>query len=246
MTQTKQILALLSEKLRPTQIARQLRVPPKDVIDHLKKAVHDGHIQRTEILHTWDASWRNLLDFWKESGLDLHWQVQILRIGLGDDLDIDELELFHCYQSKQPRLGDIYVLLADLERTLHANIKLVMLKHFGRGEDGWWRKGVPENVRRACVESRERDSDFSSDHAYCYTTLIHLSDIMKKNWQHFTELLPGKNKKKLEEDLRRLNSIRNRVMHPVRAEQPTEDDYEFVKSAYRDLRMDRWRLKGNN
>ena len=67
---------------------------------------------------------------------------------------------------------------------------------------------------------------------YCYTTFIHLREIFDQQWAIFSKLLLGSKaaeEQKFLSDLARANTIRNKVMHPVRGYRPTRDDYDFVK-----------------
>ena len=122
----------------------------------------------------------------------------------------------------------MYVFLTRLERTLHQKIKTVLVKKFGPSETGWWKSGVPEAVRVKCAEARERDANFDTP-SYSFTTFINLREILKENNDLFAKRIPiavGQMKPFLT-DLLRLNGIRNQVMHPVREEPPTEDDFEL-------------------
>lgn len=67
---------------------------------------------------------------------------------------------------------------------------------------------------------------------YAYTDLIDIASIMEANWKHFTDVLPGvlaHNKKEFLARFRKLNNIRNKVMHPVREVLPTQEDFDFVR-----------------
>jgi len=104
-------------------------------------------------------------------------------------------------------------------------------REFGEGEKGWWREGLPENIRTACAARREQDDD-PCEEPYGYTNLIDLKSVISKNWHLFHPELPkpyGADKKKLETDFVRLNGIRNAVMHPVKQKKWTQNDLEFVR-----------------
>jgi hypothetical protein len=62
----------------------------------------------------------------------------------------------------------------------------------------------------------------------------------------FASHLPkGLEKKKVLSGLVRLNSIRNRVMHPVRHAAPTLEDFEFIQNFVQRLNVDSWAAKGS-
>jgi hypothetical protein len=190
-----------------------------------------------QIIGTWESPWnappKNICDYLKKFE--------------GVDADINELGLFLSYTKSPIRAGDMYQLIYEIERSLHANVRRVLVKKFGMGENGWWGKGVPKEVRLKCVLAREEDGEFV-DGPFSFTTFINLREIIKVNWSLFEKHLPmevikgnGKNSNKLLSDLMKLNPIRNKVMHPVRGEPPTEEDYEFLKESQRLLVLSKWR-----
>jgi hypothetical protein len=67
---------------------------------------------------------------------------------------------------------------------------------------------------------------------------MNLREILDKQWGALSSHLPKElqsDKKSFLEELKRLNGIRNSVMHPVRNDQFSEDDFEFVRSLERRL-----------
>jgi hypothetical protein len=121
-------------------------------------------------------------------------------------------------------------LVRNIEVRLHRFIKEVFIQE--HGEENWWRGGIPDRIRADCAATRERDNEPASD-AYCYTTLMNLREILDKQWsvlsQHLPKSLQG-DKKAFLDELKRLNGIRNSVMHPVRNDSFSENDFEFVRS----------------
>jgi hypothetical protein len=97
----------------------------------------------------------------------------------------------------------------------------------------------PTDVRVQRAKAREYDAQFSTD-SYSYTTIKHLKRIMEsdKNKPLLGAHLPKsvvKNQNNINaflNDINRLNSIRNQVMHPVREEPPTENDFLFVRELH--------------
>lgn len=128
--------------------------------------------------------------------------------------------------------ADVYEDLRAIERSLHQRIRQALEQKFGAGELGWWR-AIPEDVRVKVQERRERDASPECD-AYAYTDLLDLSDILRKRWSDIAaEVLPKEslaNRTAVVDDLRRLNDLRKKVMHPVRYSSPTEEDFSFLNS----------------
>ena len=97
-------------------------------------------------------------------------------------------------------------------------------------------------MRLYCVTAREQGED--NVEPYGYTTLLHLRDILDKQWPLFTSHLPTdlvSDKKAFLRDLETLNSIRNRVMHPTRTHKISDDHFEFARELHRKLRPEAWR-----
>jgi len=98
---------------------------------------------------------------------------------------------------------------------------------------------VPTEIRTYCQEMRETDKEPAVE-PFCYTTFVHLSKMLHKQWGLFSEVLPAvirKDKKKLVDDLDKLNIIRNYVMHPVKGVPITEDDLSSFASFTRRFRL---------
>jgi hypothetical protein len=163
--------------------------------------------------------------------------LQWIREGtVNKDSDADEMVLYIVYRGRRVYVGDMYVLLSELELTLHRKIQSILQKKFGAADAEWWGQGIPLKVRTACNSKREEDAQYLV-HAYSYTSLIDLRTILEENKKLFGERLPAAlaNLKVFSENLFRLNKIRNQVMHPVREHPPTENEFVFVKNMHRIL-----------
>ena len=150
-------------------------------------------------------------------------------------IDGDDYRVVQLYGDAAHALGDMYDDLRVIEKLLHSFIEAHLKIRLGDTETGWWRKGIPEAIRKTCQTRREEDAEPAAE-AYSYTDLIDLGRIIEQNWSTFQACMPDvyqSNRKQLLEDLRRLNSIRRMVMHPVRGDVPTEADFDFV----RDLKL---------
>ena len=85
--------------------------------------------------------------------------------------------------------------------------------------------GIPENIRAECAETLERDPEPAAE-PYCYTTLIHIKEIIDRQWKLFSTVMakrPASNRAQFLSGLTRLNQIRNRVMHAAKGNPPDED-----------------------
>jgi DNA-binding cell septation regulator SpoVG len=235
MIQQIRILNLVSEGLSPSKIAADCQLPTSTVIQCLATAINEGQLTRSEVLSTFAKDWRDNVDSITFQIKEVSPKRAASLVAAMDLMDIkcdaEELKLYISYRSKRVREGDLYEIISDIERKLHSAIKAVLVSKFGSGSDSWWRQGVPEKVRLSCVAGREIAGDYESD-PYSYTTFIHLADIIEGNWGLFAPRLPkitGANQKVFVSELKRANGIRNKVMHPVREESPSEEEFAFVR-----------------
>lgn len=220
---------LLRSGLSPVEIAKQMRISFASVTQYLRTRVGEGALRLSDIYFSFPAERRKQL----QQAADT-----ISRTGtsdspelLGGGKDRDELELFISLRQRRVFAGDLYELVSETELTLHQLVRDTLIQEFGSDESGWWRKGIPNELRIKCATRREEDHDPSVS-AYCYTDLIDLGKIMFKNWNLFVNVLPTSyraNRKKLESDFALLNRIRNSVMHPVKERKWSEADFEFVR-----------------
>lgn len=75
--------------------------------------------------------------------------------------------------------------------------------------------------------------------------MIDLKKILEKGWRLFSSHVPrGIEKGEVTAAIDRLNPIRNAVMHPVRGESLTQEDFEFVRGIAGHLRLAEWPKPG--
>jgi hypothetical protein len=145
-----------------------------------------------------------------------------------------DVRVYFDHRRAQVVLGDMYEMVRGIEVRLHQFLRAVFVREFG---ENWWRGGVPDRIRAECAALREKDPDPAPD-SYCYTHLIGLRETLDKSWGVVVRYLPSElaaNKRELLDRLMRLNRIRNGVMHPVRGDVFSEEEFEFVHELERDL-----------
>lgn len=212
MGKREETVELIWQGKTPGEIARTMGVNIKTTLAYLDQMVGQGCIRRSDILLTIPAERRR-------KPIDPNDQMVVLKYG-----EVSKL------------LGDVYEDVRFIETSLHDHIKCVLEATYGPGEAGWWRASVPENIRQECVNRREEDKEPVDP--YCYTDLLDLKTILDKQWAALGQTLPKKmasDKKKLIEDLVRLNEVRRVVMHPVRGVAPSEEDFDFLRRMRREM-----------
>lgn len=109
------------------------------------------------------------------------------------------------------------LLMPQLQLKLQDATLRLLRDKFGPGDAGWWRKGVPENVR-AEVAARREASPTGGDLEQ-YFELIDYKSIANRQWDIFQPYFShggGKSKDAQLSWMQRLNEIRNRIAHPER------------------------------
>jgi hypothetical protein len=114
-------------------------------------------------------------------------------------------------------------LAQHIEIMLHQHIKNVLQLQYGLQEHEWWVQGVPLSIRQECASMRE--GDLTRDDCYAYIYLIDMRSIVNKNWALFESdfrriRATVQSKREFLDHLGRLNDIRNRYSHPIRAPRP--------------------------
>jgi len=236
---------LLKKGYSPSEVADQLDIAINSVLPYLFRAIGMGLIRRVDVLFSLDKVIRKEIEEIISELPDADAKL-VLKELRDRELAVDErdLEIYLDLRKQRVSASDLYELISELERTLHGYLARLLKEEYGRKESGWWRRGVPQNVRIDCVTLRERDEEPPTDPPYSYTTFFHLVKILDKNWALFQKHLPASvaaDKRQLLRDLYRVGGIRNRVMHPVRGGPPAQDDVEFVREVHRSLVNSAWR-----
>jgi hypothetical protein len=190
------------------------------VVQYLRIRVGEGGLRLSDIYFAIPKQRRQVLQEALESLRPMSsWgrQAYLNQRFPGDDLSPEEIELFGSLRNQRVFAGDMYEYISETEVDLHETVRRTLVAEFGDPENGWWRQGIPSEIREKCVNRRELDEE-PSDSPFAYTDLIDLSKIIVKNLALFQNVLPREyaNRKALELDLRRLNSLRNSVMQRSR------------------------------
>ena len=207
MGRVQQTAGLIKEGLNPEEIANQFGVGLDTVLGYLDRAVGEGVLRRSDIYFSFTPEQRAANRGYLES-----------------------------YADARHALGDMYEDVRRIELKLHTIIRSTLTSEFGDGEL-WWRGGVPQAIRVKCQTRREEDPDAPCD-AYSYTDLLDLLKILESNWPLFEAYMASPyltDRGRLRDDFRRLNGIRNKIMHPIRGMVPCEDDFYFVRRFERDI-----------
>jgi hypothetical protein len=216
---------------------QKCQIPTSEVAQFISAEVKEGRLTPSKVLAAFDNDWRVTIDgiasFDPQGVGECDSVIEAVKL-FKMEYDIEEIKIYFENKDKEKQInaGKLYEMILDIERKLHAVIKTTLVKRYGDGETGWWGQGVPEKVRLDCVKSREANCEFKEG-PYSFTTFIHLSDIIKENWGLFVARFSksrANDRPKLFSDLRRVNVIRNQVMHPVRGGLPNDDDFKFVEN----------------
>lgn len=207
MGRPQDVARLVRAGMTPREIANELQLTEASVAGYLHRAVGEGGLRRSDVYFSVSSDRRRL-----------------------------DPTIRQWFSDPAQALGDLYEDLRQIEVTLHGKIASALAAAYNDNHDSWWRQGVPESVRVKCQERRERDSEEPCE-PFAYSDLIDLDATFESQWKVLSSLVPdyGENRKALSKDLRRLNRIRNKVMHPVRGFVPDESDFDFVRHLQRSL-----------
>lgn len=129
--------------------------------------------------------------------------------------------------------GELRERVWSIEKRLHGLIRSTLETHYGPGEDGWWRKGIPQEIRKKCQHRREDDTGEPGD-PFSYADLIDLKQIVEADWSVFESCFAPahacfENKGAWKSGLQKLNEIRNRLMHAARDYEPDDVDRKHIE-----------------
>jgi hypothetical protein len=231
-----QAAELLRRGLSPSQISREMRIPLGAVMAYLYRLVGEGELRRSDILFALDPRARQEIEKIVQQRGTIHaGRIRRWLHAAGIQVDRDDLNLYLKLRDARVDLGDMYELVRDLELSLHRFVRESLVRQYG--EQDWWREGVPLGVREDCALMNERDPEPATE-LFCYTSVMNLVFTIDKQWTVLAPALPPKlraNKQDFLARLKRLNAIRNMVMHPVKGYTITEEDFDFLRALHVDF-----------
>jgi hypothetical protein len=236
----KEIARLLNEGNPPSKVAATLGLTVYSVMKQLWAQVGEGKIRRSDILFSIEPGVRRAIERLIAEQETTSW-MPLYRAAKKRKFAIsrEDLKMYLDLRDSRVALGDMYELIRSIELDLHKFVKNTFMGLYGDADGEWWREGIPEGIRANCAASRERDPE-PAEEAYCYTHFIDIVEILDKRWKILSPYLPKPltaDKQALLSDLKRINGIRNSVMHPVRGAALDEDDFEFVHTFRASLQL---------
>lgn len=224
-----ELVEWLRKGYSPSQIAAKVGAPVDAVVPYLYEQVAQGVIHRADIVSSIDRKVRLRAEEIVRREYEALLKSLVSRYRKSENPTEQDISVyFELGRAKSP-LAEMYELITRIELTLHSYIKTILVNAFG--DVDWWRRGIPENIRAECAAAREKDPEPAS-HPFCYTTFIHLKEILKIRWTIFSGKLPrtlAADKRYLLSCLTRVNRIRNCVMHPVRDNVLGDEEFRFAR-----------------
>ena len=194
MARRNDAVACLKEGYTIWEIVSEFKISVSSVVQYLYTAVGEGQIRRSDILFSIPQEERNLIELLISSSepVDNTSMVsEVLRKIKREKLPIknDIVQIYLSLRDVRVQMGDMYEFISEIEKNLHSVIKQFLIEKYGPEENGWWRKGVPTPIRKTCAALREEDTE-PADEPYFYTNFIHLQEILDKQWNLFSQILP--------------------------------------------------------
>lgn len=218
-----------------------------EVLNYLDQAVGENKVARSEIYFSTTGTVREKVEqACRETG---HRPNSTGLVPLGPltsylvDENPDEVQVCLRYGPASRYYGDLYEAVRKYEIDLHNLVRDVLVDHYGLESRAWWYEGVPLAVRKGCVERAEELMRFDLDPWSC-TYMLDLQSVLKEQWVLFDHLYKVAHRNTILGQVKKINAVRNRVMHPIRDSPPTNGDFDELKDAYDLLRLARKRFYG--
>lgn len=234
--------------LTPPAIASQQGISLSSVLAHLDHAVGENKLSRSEIYFAIPSEVRARVELACQT-IGYRPESRTRPVALGPvarflaDEDPNDVQVCLRYGPASRYYGDLYELVRKYEIDMHSLVRDVLVEHFGEEERAWWYRGVPLRVRQGCVERAEELGRFDLDPWSC-TYLMDLGVVIGQQWTLFAKSFKASNKNDVVAQVRDVNDVRNRVMHPVRDAPPTDLDFDVLGAAYQYLQVVRGRFYG--
>ncbi len=235
---------LIKRGKTPAEIASYFKLNVRSVIQYLYVAVGFKLISFKDIVVAIPRQTRDAIEL-IVGDLGTDYWFDVWREAQARHVDIYKSDLTIYLSLRSIYVGDLFYLLRELERSLHALIRKTLVKAHGAEGDAWWARGVPAKVVKRCADMWSNDRG-GRDHPYSYTTFIQLIEILRENWGLFFEHLPdaaARDRDGLLRSLDKANDIRKWVMHPVWGDfVPPDEDLANLVSLRSLLEPSKWRF----
>jgi hypothetical protein len=241
MARIHDVARLIKSGYSPGEIERELQISFGSVKQYLFSSIGAGLIQGSEVIFSIPVDVRGIIEATIQETNSTNWFGVFKKAQAnGHALDPDVLKLYLGFRNEMALMKDMYWYISNIEVVLHRAIKSVLVAKYG--PELWWHDGIPLPIRTFCVSLKEQDTEFQHE-SYCYTTFIHLQEILDKKWPLFSTYLPNsaiKDKQRFLGYFTMLNQIRNKVMHPVKEFIPTEDEFILANEFYQNIQPSEW------
>ncbi len=152
-----------------------------------------------------------------------------------------DLEVCVRYGPIESLYGDLYANLRRYELLLWG-LLLGFLREQHGGDDqvdwrnsGWWKEGVPEAERKSLVGDWSTRTDCHRPWQLAdLGTMLKMLDV-KPTGRRLAEVNGDANQKEFASEVRKVEHVRNAVMHPLGGRDPQEPEFVLVTDALRSL-----------
>lgn len=233
MGKREEAVSLLRSGMSPGAISKRQGVTLSTILSYLDESVGRGLIRGSDILFSVPKQIRQ--EVFRLFAEDDKWMtetqyrrtkiIERLRAG-GIHATEEDIMVIMKYKATRFAFGDMYEDLRSVELHLHELLREALEQKYG---NDWWHKGIPGRVRKQCLSRKEKQT--SKNDPYTFTDLPDLERIATEQWEAVSANVPQEvaaDAQQFADALKQLNRIRRRVMHPVRGESPSDEDFQFV------------------
>lgn len=226
------VAGLIRDGRSPTRTAAELRITGSDVRHCILLQVAEGGLTRSEVIISIPAVTRQEYERLILSSQDQDYLSVIghcrSRLGNGS---FEEFQLY--FEFRNSLRSDTYNLLEQVDTWFRNVVRARLEIAYGKEETGWWKRGIPEEIRMACLKCREADP-YQPAEPYSYSTIKQLGEIVNLNWNLFVGVIPlafANGNRELQNRTAELDAIRDAVLNPAKQLSIQDEDFAVVLSA---------------
>ena len=158
---------LIKKGHNPAEISQMRGVSEDITFRTLTELVGTGRLRRSDIYYSVPTEMRHIIEETVQKFSDRDFR-HIFRYLRRKKINVKEIEvkIVMTYKNARIALGDIYQDIYSIEVGLHNFVRAVLEKKYGAKEEGWWREGIPSDIRKDCLIRREDDEKPLKD-AWC-------------------------------------------------------------------------------